>query len=93
MKHSTLAGQIRLLSDTQILPEHTAPRQPWSKQSQATIPIPQGGWAGELSAMKGKLEPTLTGYTESQILGNNIARPNWQLELSHGGRMYTRAVG
>lgn len=63
-------------------------------RSQVTIsPIPQGGWAGELSAMKGKLEPTLTGYTESQILGNNIARPNWQLELSHGGRMYTRAVG
>lgn len=41
--------------------------------------------------MKGKRQPTLTGYTDCQIL-SNIARPNWQLEISHGGRIYTRAV-
>lgn len=56
-------------------------------RSQATIsPIVQRGWAGELSAMKGKLEPTLPGYTDLQILHNNIARPSGQPELSHGGQ-------
>ena len=54
-------------------------------------PFYKGGCAGELSAMKGKLQPTLIGYTDCQIL-SNIARPNWQLEISHGGRIYTRAV-